>query len=262
MPATQTPDRLAGEARLATQKVLQRAFGTIEPIVPVPVKRRVRKALPRSVRKYVDPGWHRRGIGGMWNQLGELAVPLSGRSRPRAAPLPARRRLRAAAGRLAVHRVPRDGPLLRHRPPLRPDRGRARLRPAPARPACQAAGAARAAPLRVRHAEPAVRLRPRPVGVHAPEHQRDHALPGRDGPRARAGRQVLRHVLRERPRAARDRGHRAEARPADPPRPRLLPLSPEHVRVAVRGHGPAGRVPGRVEQPRNQKMLVFTHKGQ
>jgi SAM-dependent methyltransferase len=72
MPATQSPSGITGEARLATQKALQRAFGTIEPIVPVPVKRRVRKALPRQVYKYVDPGWHRRGIGGMWEELGTL----------------------------------------------------------------------------------------------------------------------------------------------------------------------------------------------
>jgi SAM-dependent methyltransferase len=72
MPATESPGGIVGEARLATQKTLQRAFGSIEPMVPVPVKRRVRKALPREVYKYIDPGWHRRGIGGMWEELGTL----------------------------------------------------------------------------------------------------------------------------------------------------------------------------------------------
>lgn len=72
MPATETRTGIPHEARLATQKVLQRTFGAIEPHVPVEVKRRVRRALPRAAYKYLDPGWHRRGIGGLWDELGQL----------------------------------------------------------------------------------------------------------------------------------------------------------------------------------------------
>ena len=165
--------------------------------MPVPVKRRVRKALPRSVRKDVHPG----GTGAASAGCGTSSESSSSRiwsitasSRTTTCSTWAA----ARSGEVAVHRVPRGRPLLRHRPPLRPDRGGARLRPAPARPARQGAGAARAAPLRVRHPAPPVRLRARPVGLHPPERERDHALPGADGSGARPGRQVLRDLLRER----------------------------------------------------------------
>ena len=95
------PRRNPGEARLATQKVLQRTFGAIEPTCPSRSSAASARRCRASVYKYVDPGWHRRGIGGIWDELGDAPVPVPGRPRPRAAALPARRRLRrrcAAAG--------------------------------------------------------------------------------------------------------------------------------------------------------------------
>lgn len=70
-PAMTAPDGLA-EIKLATRKTLMRAFGALEPHVPANVKIKARQTLPRGVVRYIDPGWHRRGIGGMWELLGEL----------------------------------------------------------------------------------------------------------------------------------------------------------------------------------------------
>jgi SAM-dependent methyltransferase len=59
-------------ARFATQKALHRVFGAVEPRVPPGVKARVRRSLPRPVVRYVDPLWYRRAIGGKWEELGRL----------------------------------------------------------------------------------------------------------------------------------------------------------------------------------------------
>jgi SAM-dependent methyltransferase len=60
------------KARLATRKALHRVVGAVEPRVPPTVKARVRRSLPRPVVRYVDPNWHRRSIGGKWEELGRL----------------------------------------------------------------------------------------------------------------------------------------------------------------------------------------------
>jgi SAM-dependent methyltransferase len=59
-------------ARIATQKALHRVFGAVEPRVPPGVKTRVRRAVPSPLLRYVDPDWHRRAIGGAWEELGRL----------------------------------------------------------------------------------------------------------------------------------------------------------------------------------------------
>lgn len=65
-------DSIAHDVKVATQRTLQSAAGALEPHVPAEVKRRVRRALPRRFYKYLDPGWHRRAIGGMWDTMGKL----------------------------------------------------------------------------------------------------------------------------------------------------------------------------------------------
>jgi SAM-dependent methyltransferase len=52
-------------------------LGTLKQHVPIGVKRRVRRALPESFRRFWDPDWHRstvRGTDAFWDYLGKLQL--------------------------------------------------------------------------------------------------------------------------------------------------------------------------------------------
>lgn len=53
-------------------QVSSRMIGAVTPYVPLSVKRPLKRALPRPLWRYVDPEWHRQAIGGMWDVLGDL----------------------------------------------------------------------------------------------------------------------------------------------------------------------------------------------
>jgi SAM-dependent methyltransferase len=54
------------------EKLSQRVFGSVSPHVPLAIKRPVKNAIPKRYYKYIDPEWHRWSIGGMWEVLGQL----------------------------------------------------------------------------------------------------------------------------------------------------------------------------------------------
>ncbi len=54
------------------EKTMQRAVGSVTPYVPLSVKRRVKRAIPKRYYRFIDPEWHRWAIGGMWDRLGQL----------------------------------------------------------------------------------------------------------------------------------------------------------------------------------------------
>jgi SAM-dependent methyltransferase len=45
------------------EPVVQRIAGKVKPLVPVPVKRTVKRRVPARYWRYFDPDWHRRAIG-------------------------------------------------------------------------------------------------------------------------------------------------------------------------------------------------------
>jgi SAM-dependent methyltransferase len=52
-------------------------LGKVKRYVPISVKRRVRRALPESYRRFWDPDWHRgtvRGTDAFWDYLGKLQL--------------------------------------------------------------------------------------------------------------------------------------------------------------------------------------------
>ena len=52
----------------------RRLVQAVRPLVPVAVKRPLKRALPRRYHRLFDPDWHRRTIGNLprWDELGEL----------------------------------------------------------------------------------------------------------------------------------------------------------------------------------------------
>ena len=54
------------------EKSLQRAFGSVTPYVPLSVKRPIKRAIPKRYYRFIDSEWHRWDIGGMWDRLGQL----------------------------------------------------------------------------------------------------------------------------------------------------------------------------------------------
>jgi len=54
------------------EKSLQRVFGSVSPHVPLSVKRPVKRAIPKRYYRFIDPDWHRWAIGGMWETIGQL----------------------------------------------------------------------------------------------------------------------------------------------------------------------------------------------
>lgn len=53
-------------------RLVRRALEALKPFVPVAVKRRVLRVLPPRLYGLVDRDWHRRAVGGRWNELGRL----------------------------------------------------------------------------------------------------------------------------------------------------------------------------------------------
>ena len=58
--------------QVTPQKIGQRVFGTVSPYVPLAVKRPIKRAIPKRYHRYLDPEWHRWSIGGAWEELGKL----------------------------------------------------------------------------------------------------------------------------------------------------------------------------------------------
>jgi len=50
--------------------------GSIKRAVPVPVKRAIAKRLPARFWHHVDPQWHRKAVGGLWDTVGQLQFDL------------------------------------------------------------------------------------------------------------------------------------------------------------------------------------------
>jgi hypothetical protein len=57
----------------------QQALNRVKKLVPVGVKRPLRKALPARYLRYVDPDWHRRVIGYVphWEYMGSSSSTIS-----------------------------------------------------------------------------------------------------------------------------------------------------------------------------------------
>jgi SAM-dependent methyltransferase len=58
--------------RSATQRRVQRVFGAVTPHVPLSIKRPIKRRIPKRYYRWIDPEWHRWSIGGMWDVLGKL----------------------------------------------------------------------------------------------------------------------------------------------------------------------------------------------
>lgn len=50
--------------------------GSIKRFVPVPLKRAVARRLPARLWHHVDPEWHRKAVGGLWETIGTLQFDL------------------------------------------------------------------------------------------------------------------------------------------------------------------------------------------
>jgi SAM-dependent methyltransferase len=51
---------------------VRRAIQAVKPFLPVTLKRRLIRAVPPRFYRLVDPDWHRRAVGGRWEELGRL----------------------------------------------------------------------------------------------------------------------------------------------------------------------------------------------
>lgn len=56
--------------------VSAQVVGSIKRVVPVPVKRAIAKRLPARFWHHIDPEWHRKAVGGMWDTVGQLQFDL------------------------------------------------------------------------------------------------------------------------------------------------------------------------------------------
>ena len=56
------------------QDVATRASDIARSLLPVGMKRRLKRALPPRLYRYVDPNWHRGAVGGLWDELGKLQL--------------------------------------------------------------------------------------------------------------------------------------------------------------------------------------------
>ena len=54
------------------ERTMQHVIGSVTPHVPLGVKRPVKRAIPKRYWRFIDPEWHRVSIGGKWDELGEL----------------------------------------------------------------------------------------------------------------------------------------------------------------------------------------------
>ena len=50
--------------------------GGIKRVVPVPVKRAIARRLPARFWRRLDPEWHRKAVGGLWETVGQLQFDL------------------------------------------------------------------------------------------------------------------------------------------------------------------------------------------
>ena len=53
---------------------LQRTRDIVRPVLPMRVKRGVKRIVPARLYRHVEPGWHRKAVGGMWEELGRLQL--------------------------------------------------------------------------------------------------------------------------------------------------------------------------------------------
>ena len=53
---------------------LERARNVVRPLLPVRVKRTVKRLVPARFYRAVDPSWHRGAVGGLWEELGQLQL--------------------------------------------------------------------------------------------------------------------------------------------------------------------------------------------
>ncbi len=56
--------------------VSAQVVGSIKRVVPVPVKRAIAKRLPARFWHHIDPDWHRKAVGGLWDTVGQLQFDL------------------------------------------------------------------------------------------------------------------------------------------------------------------------------------------
>ena len=56
--------------------VSSQLVGSIKRVVPVPLKRAIAKRLPARLWHHVDPEWHRKAVGGLWDTVGRLQFDL------------------------------------------------------------------------------------------------------------------------------------------------------------------------------------------
>jgi SAM-dependent methyltransferase len=54
--------------------VATKASGIAKALLPVGVKRRIKRAVPPRLYRFVDPNWHRGAVGGLWEEMGTLQL--------------------------------------------------------------------------------------------------------------------------------------------------------------------------------------------
>ena len=220
------------------------------------VKRGVKRIVPARLYRHVEPGWHRRAVGGMWEELGRLQLDFLVGQGLR----PDHYFLDVGCGSLrgGVHfiRYLEAGHYYGFdRSPERLEAGRDVELPRSGLVG-QAACARGDRRLRRRALRPRLRLRARPVGLHAHPARRHRALPAERRRGARTGR-ALYATFNERSGEAADHVDRSELPYGKDPIERYEfsvfeelcragPLSVEYI--------------GEWGHPRGQKMLVFTKR--
>jgi len=53
---------------------MKHARDLVRPLLPASVKRTVKRMLPARFYRHVDPSWHRKAVGGLWAELGQLQL--------------------------------------------------------------------------------------------------------------------------------------------------------------------------------------------
>jgi SAM-dependent methyltransferase len=54
--------------------VTTKASDIARSLLPVGMKRRMKRAVPPRLYRFVDPNWHRGAVGGLWDELGKLQL--------------------------------------------------------------------------------------------------------------------------------------------------------------------------------------------
>lgn len=68
MPETSPPISRATQV----QRASSRAIGKLSPSIPISAKWGIKRRLPKRYWRYVDPNWHRKSIGLPWEAMGQL----------------------------------------------------------------------------------------------------------------------------------------------------------------------------------------------